>query len=155
VSEPTAARRTFAEKLDHLFRTIHPAGRGPYSYNEVAGAIRERGSATISPQYLWLLRRGERDNPTIQHVEAIADFFGVPAAYFLDDERSARIDEELAALAAFRDASVRQVALRAAGLSTQSLGVIQDVIDQVRRLEGLSQPGPPDGEPPASDPEQR
>jgi transcriptional regulator with XRE-family HTH domain len=144
MGETAPPKRTFAEKLDRLFRTVHPAGRGAYSYNEVAAGIRERGAASISPQYLWLLRRGERDNPTIQHLEAIADFFGVPAAYFLDDEKAAKVDQELAAVVALRDSSVRQVALRAAGLSPQSLDAIQEMIDQVRRLEGLAQPSPDD-----------
>lgn len=137
MEESTPPKRTFAEKLDRLFRTVHPAGRGPYSYNDVAAGIRARGPVSISPQYLWLLRRGERDNPTIQHLEAIADFFGVPAAYFLDDAKAAVVDQELETVIALRDSSVRQVALRAAGLSPRSLDAIQEMIEQVRRLEGL------------------
>lgn len=34
---------TLAEKLNRLFGTVHPPGRGEYSYEEVAAAIRERG----------------------------------------------------------------------------------------------------------------
>lgn len=40
--------RTLAEKLDHLFRTVHPRGRGKYSYAEVAEGIRSRGGPTVS-----------------------------------------------------------------------------------------------------------
>lgn len=129
--------RTFAEKLDHLFSTVRPRGRGPYSNDEVATAIRATG-VDISGSYIWLLRRGDRDNPTMRHVRALAGFFGVPARYFLDDENSERIDAQLALAAELRDGAVRQMAMRAAGLSSESLKSITDVIERVRELEGLS-----------------
>jgi transcriptional regulator with XRE-family HTH domain len=130
------AGRTLAQKLDHLFRAVHPA-RAEYSYEEVAKAIQQRGGPTISATYLWQLRKGLRDNPTKKHLEAMADFFGVSPAYFFDDEVAARIEAELALLAALRDASVRQIALRATGLSSESLEAIAEMIDRVRQLEGL------------------
>jgi transcriptional regulator with XRE-family HTH domain len=139
-------RWTLAQKLDSLFRTVHPAARGEYSFEEVARAIQARGGPTISATYLWQLRKGLRDNPTKKHLEALADFFGVSPAYFFDDEVTARIDAELALLATLRDASVRQLALRAAGLSPESLRTIAEMIERVRQLEGL--PDPERGRPP-------
>jgi transcriptional regulator with XRE-family HTH domain len=130
-------RRTLAQKLDHLFRTVHPGSRGEYSFEEVARALQARGGPTISATYLWQLRKGLRDNPTKRHLEALADFFGIPPAYFFDDAVTARIDAELRLLAALRDGSVRQIALRAAGLSPESLGAIAEMIERVRQLEGL------------------
>jgi transcriptional regulator with XRE-family HTH domain len=135
-----AGRRTLANKLDHLFRTIHPADRGEFSFEEVAEAIRARGGPTISATYLWQLRRGLRDNPTKKHLEALAGFFGVSPAYFFDEAAAERIEEELVMLAALRDASVRQMALRATGLSPESLGAITEMIERVRELEGLPDP---------------
>lgn len=134
-----------ARKIDHLFRTIHPGGRGEYSFEEVAEAIRQQGGPTISATYLWQLRRGLRDNPTKKHIEALADFFGVPPAYFFDDDAMARVDAELELLTALRDGGVRQVALRASGLSPASLEAIRDMVERVRQLEGLpeAQPGSP------------
>jgi len=128
--------RTFAAKLDVLFRTVHPSG-GEYTHDEVARAIKGAGGPTISATYVWQLRKGLRDNPTKNHIEALATFFGVPPAYFLDDAVAERIDAELELLVSLRDASVRQVALRASGLSPDSLRAIVDMIEQVRRLEGL------------------
>ncbi len=130
--------RALAEKLDRLFKVVHPADRGEYSYEDVASTLRERGGPTISATYLWQLRKGVRDNPTKKHLEALADFFGVTPAYFFDDETAERIDAELQLLAAMRDAAVRGVALRASGLSPETLGAIQGVIERARRLEGLS-----------------
>ena len=48
-----------------------------------------------------------------------------------------------------RDASVRSVALRAAGLSVESLAAVQAVIDHARRLEGLADEAGPAGQPSA------
>jgi transcriptional regulator with XRE-family HTH domain len=133
------ARRSLADKVDHLFKTVHPAS-GEYTYEQVANAIRGQGGPTISATYIWPLRKGERDNPTKHHLEALARFFGVPPYYFFDDDASKQIDAELELLASLRDASVRHVALRASGLSAESLGAIVDMIERVRQLEGL--PGP-------------
>jgi transcriptional regulator with XRE-family HTH domain len=131
-----AARKSLAEKIDHLFRTVHPS-KGEYTHQQVADAIEEAGGPTISATYLWQLRNGKRDNPTMRHLEALSSFFGVPPAYFFDDEVTERIDAELELLAALRDASVRHVALRTAGLSEESIGTIVDMIERVRKLEGL------------------
>jgi transcriptional regulator with XRE-family HTH domain len=137
--------RTLAEKVDRLFRTIHPSDQGEYTFEEVASAIRGHGGPTISATYLWQLRKGIRDNPTKKHLEALADFFGVSPAYFFDDAAAERIDAELSLLGALRDGSVRQIALRAFGLSPESLDTISEMIERVRQLEGLTEP-PPDGE---------
>lgn len=135
-SSPPGAPRTLAEKVDHLFRTVRPA-KGEYSYEAVASAIRDAGGPTISAAYVWMLRKGQRDNPTMKHLEALASFFGVPAAYFFDDAVAAQVDEQLSLVAALRDSAVRKMALRASGLSSESLGTIADMIERVRTLEGL------------------
>ena len=126
-----------AAKLDRLFRTVHPPGRGEYSLEEVAEGIRARGGPSISGAYIWQLRAGKRVNPTMSTLEALADFFGVPAGYFLDDGVQERIDSQLDLLAAMRDAGVSRIALRSFGLSAESLRAIAGVIENARRLEGL------------------
>ena len=93
------ARLSFAEKLEHLYATVHPRGRRPYSMDEVAVGIAEQGGEPVSASYLWMLRRGQRDNPTIKAVEAIAKFFGVPTAYFFDDQVTGEMDKQLELLA--------------------------------------------------------
>ena len=134
--------RTLAEKLDHLFTTLHARGQREYSYKQVADAIQARGGPTISASYLWQLRKGLKDNPTKRQLEALADFFEVPPAYFFDTEIAVRVDAELELLRALRDSGVRQVAFRASGLSPHSLTKIAEMIDFVRELEGL--PATPD-----------
>ena len=77
----------FAERLDRLFRTVYPKDRGPYTPAEVAEAINQAAeNKVVSGTYLWLLRTGQRDNPTMKHLIAIARFFGVPPTYFFPDD---------------------------------------------------------------------
>lgn len=130
-------RRTLAERLEYLFRTVHEPGRREYSNEEVAAAITRDQDVAISASYIWYLRTGQRDNPTFKHLNALARFFGVPPAYFFDNATSARVEAELALLTAMKDIGVRDLALRAAGLSPKSLEAINDVISRVRELEGL------------------
>lgn len=133
--------RTLAEKLDYLFRVVHPKGRDEYTYREVAQAINDGDSdTTISASYLWQLRRGEKTNPTIRHIEALAAFFGVPSKYFLDEDAASEINEQLELLAAMRDSEVRAIALRASDLSDAALKMVKDVIENTRKLEGLDKP---------------
>ena len=91
----------------------------------------------ISGTYLWLLRTGQRDNPTLKHLIAIARFFGVPPTYFFPDDtlEATAVPADLAA--ALGDTHVREMALRAAGLSDRSLKAITDMIDSARTVEGL------------------
>jgi transcriptional regulator with XRE-family HTH domain len=139
-------RRTLAEKINHLFHTIHPSGRGEHSNEEVAAAIRKNGGPTISATYLWQLRKGIRDNPTKKHLEALAEFFGVSPSYFFDEAAAARIDAELKLLVALRDSPVRRIALRAFGLSPESLEKIAEMVEWVRELERLpGEPSSPQG----------
>jgi transcriptional regulator with XRE-family HTH domain len=132
-----SGEKTFAERLDLLIRTVRPAGRGEYTYEELSAAISSRGGPTISGSYIWQLRTGKKDNPTKKHIEALASFFGVPPAYFFDGELADKVDAQLTLLAAMRDSGVRSVALRSSGLSRESLNAISAMIEQTRRLEGL------------------
>lgn len=132
---------TLAKKLDRLFDTIHPGGRGEFTYQEVADGIATQGGPTISPSYIWQLRKGIKDNPRKSHLEALGKFFGVSPSYFFDEEAAERIDAELELLTKMRDARVKNIALRAYDLSPDTLRAIADIIEQARRIEGL-----PDGE---------
>ncbi|HEU4425136.1 MAG TPA: XRE family transcriptional regulator [Pilimelia sp.] len=142
--EPRAdTERSLAVKLNHLFQTVHPSDRGPYSNEEVASAIRRTGES-MSATYLWLLRRGERTNPTMRHVQALACFFRVTPAYFFDDALVARTDDDLRLLATVRELGVWPVALRTvlaeSGLSAESQLLVQQVIDRCLALEKGSNP---------------
>jgi len=138
MSAETPQSRTLAEKLDRLFRTMRPRGASEYTYRDVAQGIRAQGGPKkMSATYLWLLRTGVRDNPSRKHLEAIAVFFGVPVSYIFDEAVTAQIDAELELVRALRDAPVRQIAVRAADLSSEGLSAIADMVEHVRRIEGI------------------
>lgn len=133
-----------ARRLEHLLATVHPAGRGPYLLREVADGVNQAaGDQIVSVAYLSQLRLGQRKTPSFRILQAIAQFFGVPASYFSDDLTAAQADQQLKFLQAMHDAGVRNVALRAAGLSEKSLAAVRALIDSARELEGLDQPDPP------------
>ncbi len=128
---------TLAEKLDLLFKTMHSRHRGEYTYDEVAQGIRKQDGPTISPAYIWQLRNGVKDNPRKKHLEALATFFGVPPSYFFDETAGARIYAQLELLAAMRDAKIRNLAMRAFDLSPDSVRAVADLVEHLRRIQGL------------------
>lgn len=141
----SAAQGLIAQRLNHLFETVHPPGRGPYSLREVVDAINaDTGTKLLSAAYLSQLRTGQRTEPSHSRLAAIAKFFGVDIRYFSDDETADATDQQLEFLAAMRDSGVRAVAIRAAGLSDTALEAVKALIDNARRLEGLGDPGSPE-----------
>ncbi len=121
-----------ADKIDDLFRSIHPQDRGPYSAEEVAASLVKRGGPTISGTYIWQLRTGQRDNPTKKHLEALAAFFGVPVAYFFDDESTAALRAELESLSSVRDSGAADLAVRLSGLSDPSMAAVAKVVEALQ-----------------------
>ncbi|SEG70245.1 hypothetical protein SAMN05216223_108252 [Actinacidiphila yanglinensis] len=132
---PDTGTATLAEKIDALFRVVRRPDREVYTHEEVARACRDATGESFSTTYLWQLRTGRRTNPTKRHLEALAQFFQIPVAYFFDDEQGARIAAELELLGALRDAGVRSVALRAVNLSPEGMGTISDMIDLIAKRE--------------------
>ena len=134
---PPGSSASLSAKLDYLFRTIRPPDWPKYLDDEVVAAIRARGGPPISATYLCQLRTGARDNPSLKLLQALADFFGVPPAYFVDDGTAARLEAELELAAALRDSAVRALAARAFGLSPRALEALGALVDALREIEGL------------------
>jgi len=140
--EPTAPA-TLAERIDLLFRTVHPGRSRPYSMREAASRINEAaGQQVISHGYLWSLRKGTKANPSIVQIAAIAAFFGVPPSYFFDVPGEPELDP--AVKIALSDERVREVILRAQGLPEPALRALSDMADSARALAGLPPVVPPD-----------
>ena len=130
-----------ARRLDHLFRTIHPAARKPYTPAQVAAAINEKAGARVtSGTYLWQLRTGRKDNPTYKVLIGLADFFGVSPTYFFEDSAIKRGVMPPEVEAALGDDAVRDIALRAAGLSQHSLEVISETVRLARERDEAQRP---------------
>lgn len=139
-----------AERLDHLFASVYPKSQGrPYTLREAADMINaDAGRPLISAAYISQLRSGEKRTPAFDKLAGLAKLFGVPTDYFRDDETARQVNEQLAMVAAMRDQGVEHVALRAAGLSAESLRAVLQLMDTARKAEGLpaiedAEPGDP------------
>ena len=128
---------SFTSRLNYLFETRRDADGEPFTNNAVLAGISDAGEGTISRGYLSELRNGIKDNPTIKHVEALANFFGVDPSYFITEEGRAR--ERLAE--AMQSFGVRDLALRAEGVSSQSLNAVADILDRLGELERREREG--------------
>lgn len=126
-----------AGKLNHLIETLYPDKRSRPGFAKLAVQIGERTGETISSTYLWELATGRKRNLTQGTLSTLAEFFGVPADYFLDDEVAARVDSQLQLALALRNQKVRSIALRAEGLSDDTLNSILMMLNQARKIERL------------------
>jgi transcriptional regulator with XRE-family HTH domain len=127
---------TFSARLNRLFDTVYPPGRGPHTSAEVIAALKAEG-ITMSAPYLSQLRSGNRTNPSSATMAALANFFRIKSSYFTDDEYYEKLDKELAWVSTLRDDGVRRLALRAAELSPEGQVDVMERIDQLRREEHL------------------
>ena len=127
---------TFAARLNRLFDTVYPPGRGPHTSAEVIAALKAEG-VTMSAPYLSQLRSGNRGNPSRATMAALANFFRIKPEYFTDDEYYEKLDKELTWLASMRDEGVRRIASRTVGLSPQAQQDVVEKVDEMRRREQL------------------
>ncbi|MFF0218587.1 helix-turn-helix domain-containing protein [Streptomyces vinaceus] len=144
-------RPVLAVRLDDLFRTVRPRGR-QWTNAEVAEELkRVNPDIKAGGVYLSQLRTGKRSNPSPDLLAALARFFGVSVAYFFDDEVAESALDEAAVVEVLRQAGVRSVAMRAAGMKKEHLLAITAIMDQYRQMQGLppvtdpaDPPDPPD-----------
>jgi transcriptional regulator with XRE-family HTH domain len=129
---------TLAAKLEALIHE-HYSGRGEKvpGTAAIAKEIRDRTGLRISTGTLHKLRTGQTEVPTGTRLQALAEFFGRPMAFFLDREAS---NDDMQLAVALRDKGVRAIALRSADLSEKSRRAILDMIDRAREIERLDSP---------------
>jgi hypothetical protein len=142
--ESPSRGRLLADRLDYLFRAVHPKDRGPYTPAEVAKAVNEAAGERVisSSTYVWQLRTGRRDNPTQKHLSALGAFFGVSPMYFFQQGEADRDAVPPELIAALRNEEVRDMALRTVGFSDRALRAIRDMIENARAVEGLASEDP-------------
>lgn len=130
-----------SDRLNHLFSIVpRPDGRGLWNNDQAAAALAAAGTYMSAP-YIGQLRSGKRNNPSARNLAALARLFAVPVDYFFDPEAAAKIDADLRLLSAIRDSGIKGVALRAQGLSEESLAGLAGIIEQVRKFERLPEQG--------------
>lgn len=142
-SDSEADARLLAERLDVLFKTV-PQDGSPgqlHTAASVAEALNAQG-IEVTATHIRALRSGRRSNPSFRLLVGLAELFHVPIDYFVDDEASKEIQESLQALMAIRGTAVQQIMMRAHGVSPQSLDSVLNLLDQIRRIEGLDSDSP-------------
>lgn len=130
------SRSTLAERVDWLFKAVHPPNRGPYSDKEVAERIGEITGEPVSHSAIWKLRTGKTVNPTLRVIEGLSKFFSVPPAFFFEDETFESIEDQLELLKLLRDTGVASAQLRAfLTLTPEARQAVADLIEATARRE--------------------
>lgn len=138
MGDDSGRQDTVAARLSHLFETVHPKGRKPYTLEEAARGINEKaGRQVVSVSSLSRLKTGARTSPAFDTIAAIADWFGVPPGYFTSTDVAARVDSQLELAKTLQDTTVAAIAMRSAGLSERSLRAILAMVENARSLEDL------------------
>jgi transcriptional regulator with XRE-family HTH domain len=76
---------SFTAKLNRLFREKTKPDGSIYTQTDVIVGTND----VVNRVYLWKLLTGRATNPSIQVVQALADFFGVAPSYFFESTENA------------------------------------------------------------------
>lgn len=126
------------ERLTYLIGQLYPDERKRPGYARLAQEIRETVGGTLSGTYLWELATGRKQNVSLEQLDQLARFFGVPPEYFFSESAAERVNAQLRLATALRDARVRNLALRSEGLSPETLDALLAIVNEARKLHGLS-----------------
>ncbi|MFI5859265.1 hypothetical protein [Streptomyces parvulus] len=137
---------SFAERLNYLFDVLRPRDGDPAKTNRLTGefsnayvaeTISGYGDGTLTAAYIGKLRGPAGDNPSIRVARLLARFFEVPASYFVEDAVTERIVNQFQLVQQLHDQGVKNLAMRAAGLSPASKEALLKMVDAARAMEGL------------------
>ncbi|GAA2421672.1 helix-turn-helix domain-containing protein [Streptomyces pulveraceus] len=129
--------RAFGRRLNELIATLYPDERKRPGYARLAREIRETTGGAISGTYLWELATGKKRNVTLEQLDVLAEYFGVPPEYFLSEDVAERVNSQLRLAIALRDSRVRNLALRAEGLSPAALDAVLTIVEEARKVQNL------------------
>lgn len=100
-----------SRRLEHLFTTVpNPQGHR-YSVEAVVRELAELG-VQVTATHLQNMKAGRAKNPSARLIGGLAEVFGVPVSYFHSEAEEARVNEQLAALTALREAQISGLVLR-------------------------------------------
>jgi transcriptional regulator with XRE-family HTH domain len=126
---------SFAARLTRLIATVHPPDRKPYSYREIAQGVADATGVSMSATHVQQLAVGARLDPKRSHIQALAQFFGVPVTYFFDDAVAEQIDRQVDDIVAWRDTEARAMAQRAMRLSPRDRETVSTLMDQLNSYD--------------------
>ncbi|GAA2691601.1 hypothetical protein GCM10010412_081930 [Nonomuraea recticatena] len=130
---------TLAERLAEALQE-----RG-YSDRGAARELRRRG-ASITHAYIGQLRKGDKTNPSLEHLQALADLLGTsidwltgrdPVPETEDDEGERQQREDVRR--GLEELGVTNIAQRMNGLSPLSLSAVAQMVEAMRAAESLDE----------------
>lgn len=124
-------RVDFAQRLTRLFEeTKRPDGKR-WTLQYVADECVARGQS-VTKAYILHLKAGQRTEPRLSLVEALADVFRVPVTYFTADYAGRVTSDLLPLLMAMQDPGLRRVLGRVdvAELAALSEPPLSDLVDE-------------------------
>lgn len=120
-----------ARRLNALFLTVgQQAGTEP-GYQVVVDTMASDGGPSISSTYLYMLRTGRRDNPRVDVVRALAEYFHVPMSYLLDTEQEDRGAEQWTLYRALQQAELLPLVRQLQMLSPASREALRLLLDRL------------------------
>ncbi|MFF4567989.1 helix-turn-helix domain-containing protein [Streptomyces sp. NPDC001435] len=131
--QPTSAALVLSARLNRLFEVMHPKGREAYTSHEAAEIITAHGGK-ITAMQIEQLRNGTWNPQSEEPFEPLANFFGVPVSYFVDDEVASQVSADLNLVDTLKAQGIgpRQIALRAvADLDEDALAALVPVIQHL------------------------
>jgi transcriptional regulator with XRE-family HTH domain len=134
-------RSTLPEKIDRLFEEVRPQGEArKYTYQEISDRAAEKGHF-ISDSWLQELHRNPARKPKVKALEAIAAGFGIPVAYFVDDDIAAQIEPRLALIAAMDRPEVWEILNMLLRASPETLRAFKPMLERALEFDGLGTGG--------------
>jgi transcriptional regulator with XRE-family HTH domain len=140
-----------AERLAYLFEVVHAPGARGYTAAEVARGVKAAG-AGISDVYINKLLNGQRGEPSLRYLRMLAEFFGVPLTFFLDDEPGPIDGPRLDLQIRLRRPEVQAMLAAALRLPEPAQAALADIVNSLLRAEGhhpAAAPSDPDDTVPA------
>ncbi|MDS0140584.1 MULTISPECIES: helix-turn-helix domain-containing protein [unclassified Amycolatopsis] len=123
---------TLGQRIYFLFERIRRPDGEKWTHEQVATFVAEKMGVSMGRQYISVLIRDRKANPSRAHLQGLAMFFGVSAAYFFDDEKSAEIARQVEVAVALRDPRTRQLALRLLQATEPSdVSLVADVVGAI------------------------
>jgi transcriptional regulator with XRE-family HTH domain len=125
---------TLAQRIDLLFKTCRNEDGKEFTYVDV-----QTGSnKAVTAPYVWKLRTGEAQNPSLRVMKALSAFFGVPCEYFFGDDVTQWDTHNLRLAHGLRQAGLAEIALSASELDREGRQIVLNLIDHMRQLRGQS-----------------
>lgn len=134
--ESTNSQEIFATRLEQLFSSILNKEGKRYTLDQISQRAADRGYH-VSSTFLSHLRTSRAKAPSFKTVEAISAAFGVDIRFFLNDGAGERTQAELDYARLQADPQIHALAYRVAGLDSEDIEVVDDIVSAMRRRRGL------------------